>query len=240
LDDGLHSAQFYELREHNLCVSSPKALEIVAEHAAQYARTVHPTTGRHFLWIDDGQPMCRCPKCRELSDSDQALLFENHVLRALRTVDAAATLCHLAYQTTIAPPSHVKPDPGIFLQFAPIERDTSRPLSDAAVSLLPGWRTHGQILELLDANLAVFGRESAQVLDYWLDNARASQWDRAKLRKLPWNKDAFLDDLATLGRRGIRHVRTYAVWFDRDYLHRFGLPPIDEYGRGLTTWRPDS
>ena len=41
-----------------------------------------------------------------------------------------------------------------------IERDTSRPLSDAAASLLPGWRTHGQILELLDANLAVFGRES--------------------------------------------------------------------------------
>ena len=29
-------------------------------------------------------PMCRCPKCRGYSDSDQALIFANHLWRAIR------------------------------------------------------------------------------------------------------------------------------------------------------------
>ena len=41
--------------------------------------------------------MGRCPKCRQFSDTDQALLLENHLLRAIRQVDARATFAHLAY-----------------------------------------------------------------------------------------------------------------------------------------------
>jgi hypothetical protein len=69
--------QGQRVRVHNLCVHSQPALE----KAADYTRLLPSTTGRYFYWIDDGMPMCRCPKCRGYSDSDQALIFANHLWR---------------------------------------------------------------------------------------------------------------------------------------------------------------
>src|SRR5262249_20504031 len=69
----------------NLCVHSKGALETVAENALRIAIELVPTTGRYFLWGDDGASWCRCSKCAGLSDSDQALFLENHVVRALRS-----------------------------------------------------------------------------------------------------------------------------------------------------------
>jgi len=85
----------------NLCVHSQPALDVARERAATYAETLRPTTGRYYFWIDDGQPMCRCPQCWGLSDSDQALILENALLDALRQVDPRATLAHLAYLNTL-------------------------------------------------------------------------------------------------------------------------------------------
>jgi hypothetical protein len=50
---------------------------------------------------------------------------------------------------------------------------------------------------------------------------------------LPWNREVFLDDLETYAARGLRHVTTFAVWLDGDYVARFGEPPLEEYGGGL-------
>src|ERR1043166_6278276 len=44
----------------NLCVHSERALEIVAENAIALSRILRPTTGRYFLWGDDGRGWCRC------------------------------------------------------------------------------------------------------------------------------------------------------------------------------------
>jgi len=221
----------------NLCIHSERALEILCENAAKHAAIVRPTTHRYYYWVDDGQPMCRCPECRGLSDSEQALVVEHRILEALRRDDPEATLCHLAYQKTMQPPTQVKPQPGIFLQFAPIERNTLKPLTDADASLLPGWPSHSQIVQWLDANLDVFGSEGAQVLEYWLDNARHSGWKREQVREVPWDEGTFLEDLRVYAGRGVRHVRTYAVWLDEEYVTQYGLPPFDEYGRGLLRWR---
>ena len=68
----------------NLCVHSSTALDIAAENALKFARSLQPTTGRYFFWGDDGQPWCRCDRCRDLTDSDQSLMFENHLIKALR------------------------------------------------------------------------------------------------------------------------------------------------------------
>jgi hypothetical protein len=228
--------QGQRVRAFNLCVHSKNALDIACENAVQYARQLRPTTGRYFYWIDDGQPMCRCPKCREYSDSDQALLLENRLLDALRRDDPRATLAHLAYARTLRPPSQIKPDPGIFLEFAPITRRYDRPLGDREVR--PGnGPSHGELLDLLDANLAVFGRQGAQVLEYWLDLSRFSGWRREKVQKLPWNREVFLADLRTYAQRGIRHATTFGAWLDGDYVKRFGEPPIDEYAAGLRRWK---
>jgi len=230
-------AQGRRVRDYNLCVSSETALEIVCENAARYTEWLPSTTGRYFYWIDDGQPMCRCPRCRGLSDSDQALLVENRMLSAIRRVDPRATLAHLVYATTLPPPLQVKPAPGIFLEFAPISREYDRPLRqrEAGRDHPP---SHGELLNHLDANLEVFGSDGAQVLEYWLDLSRFSGWKRERVIPLPWHREVFLDDLETYAARGIRHITTFAAWLDGDYVQRFGEPPVEEYGAGLRNFQP--
>jgi len=218
----------------NLCVHSQRALDIVRERAAAYAEVLRPTTGRYFFWIDDGQPMCRCSQCQGFSESDQALILENALLGALRQVDPRATLAHLAYLNTLAAPSQVRPEPGIFLEYAPIMRRHDVPLSQRdACQDRPGAPTHGAQLDALDANLAAFGQEGAQVLEYWLDVSRFSQWRREKVTKLPWDALVLADDLRTYAARGIRCVTSFAVWIDGAYVSRFGEPPIAQYGAAL-------
>jgi len=210
----------------NLCVHSAQALEVVAENAVAIARLLRPTTGRYFYWGDDGRPGCRCKECRELSDSEQALVMENCMAKALRRHDSRAQLAHLAYSTTLAAPRQVKPEPGVFLEYAPIARRYDIPYTE---------QMEGRDgLANLDENLRVFPATSAQVLEYWLDVSRFSKWKRPSVR-LPWRRDVFLDDLETYHQRGIRHVTTFAVYVDADYQQRFGdLTFLDEYGAGLS------
>src|SRR5262249_38461375 len=140
----------------NLCVSSPTALEIVAENAAAIGKALRPTTGRYFLWGDDGRDGCRCPQCRGLSDSDQALLLSNRLLDALHADDPRAQVAHLAYLNTLWPPTQIRPQPGVFLEYAPIRRRHDVPYATQTGSAAPDQ------LEALDANLELFDAESAQ------------------------------------------------------------------------------
>src|SRR5262249_23339716 len=108
--------------DSNCCAHSDRALEIIAENAFEIARPLRPTTGRYFYWSDDGQPWCQCPESRELSPPEQAGLIENRICRALRRHDAEAQVAHLAYLNTLPPPVQTKPEEGIFLEYAPINR----------------------------------------------------------------------------------------------------------------------
>jgi len=215
--------------DFNCCVHSSRAIEVVCENVVKYAGVLRPTTGRYFYWIDDGRAMCQCPRCRVYSDSEQALILENEMLRALRKVDSRATLAHLAYARTMPPPVQVRPAAGIFLEFAPIGRTWSEPISQRQAKE----GQHGRYLDWLDANLGVFGRDNAQVLEYWLDVSLFSSWKRDAKKKLPWRRDVFLQDIATYAARGIRHVTSFAVYVDADYVRQYGEPPLNEYGEGL-------
>ena len=147
--------------------SSKEALEIISENAVKYAKVLTPTTMR-FLWIDDAVPMCHCNQCKNFSDSDQALIIENAMIKALKKEYPNATLAHLAYVNMLTPPTVIKPEPGIFLEFAPIYRRWDRSLNDkSAGKIAPkqgngGFFSHGQTIEQLYANLAVFPVETAQ------------------------------------------------------------------------------
>ena len=221
--------------DSNFCAHSRAAITTVCENAVKYAGLLNPTTGRYFYWIDDARLMCHCPECRRYSDSDQALILENAIVNSLRRhVDPNATLAHLAYTNTLKAPAQVKPEPGVFLEFAPIRRSWSHPLSQREVKRGP--LTHGQQLDLLDANLEVFGNESAQVLEYWLDASMFSGWKRPP-KRLPWYREVFLDDLHTYGRRGIRHITSFGAFIDAQYIQLHGEPPIEEYGKGLHNYR---
>ncbi len=211
----------------NLCVHSPPALEIVTSNAVRLAQQLHPTTSRYFFWGDDGQPWCRCRECRTYSDSEQALLLENHLVAALRQLDPAAQLAHLAYANTLTPPQKVKPAPGVFLEFAPIRRRYDVPYARQT-----GFEAR-DALTALEANLRVFPAATAQVLEYWLDVSRFSQWKRPAVQ-LPWRPDVVAADAQTYAHLGLHHVTTFAVWIDADYVKRFGEPvAIQEYGNAL-------
>jgi hypothetical protein len=214
----------------NLCVHAPSALDIAAENALKFARSLQPTTGRYFFWGDDGQPWCRCDRCRGSTDSDQALMFENHLIKALRRINSKASLAHLAYANTLSPPRTVKPEPGIFLEYAPIKRRYDIPYKQQITPDQP------DALSALDANLKVFPADSAQVLEYWLDVSRFSGWKRPAV-KLPWRRDVLESDLATYGSRGIRHVTSFAVYVDAEYRRMYGEPAfLQGYGETLTTF----
>ncbi|MDD4870301.1 MAG: DUF4838 domain-containing protein, partial [Kiritimatiellae bacterium] len=217
--------------EGNLCVHSARALEIVSSNAVKIARQLKPTTGRYFFWGDDGKPWCRCQQCREYSDSDQALLLENHLVRELRRVDPRAQLAHLAYHNTIKPPTHVKPEPGVFLEFAPIYRRYDMPYVQQNKA------NDKDSCQALVENLKVFPVETAQVLEYWLDASKFSKWKRPSV-KLPWRRDVLIADAEYYARLGVRHVTTFAVYVDADYIKLYGDAfEIQEYGDVLRNQR---
>jgi hypothetical protein len=209
----------------NLCVHSDEALEIVCDNAVVMCKALRPTTHRYFLWFDDGQPGCRCSKCREFSDSEQALIVENRMLAAIRGFDAKARLAHLAYTRTMSPPVKVKPIPGVFLEFAPFTRSYKASLRDPSNS---------RDLEALDANLKVFKAEDARILEYWLDVSLFSSWKKPAV-KLDLDERILRDDLRAYAKRGIRSVTTFAVFIDKDYADRYGDPPIKQYGDALAS-----
>lgn len=217
---------------------STSALDLIAERAVEIARVLKPTTGRYFYWPDDGASWDFSPESQGLNPADQALLVENHILKALRRhVDPGATLSHISYSHTLAAPSRVKPEPGIFLEFAPILRDLGKPIADRTAKTSrphdqhPDPATNGGYLDILEANLALFGADSAQILDYWLDVSLFSRWNKPAV-KLPWNEAVCRADVSTYRQLGIHHITTFATYIDADYVARHGDPQniLNAYG----------
>jgi hypothetical protein len=211
-----------------MCVSSIRALDLAAEKAVAISRVLRPTTGRYFLWGDDGATWCRCPKCKELSDSDQALIVENRLLRSLRGIDGKACLAHLCYENTFPAPAKVKPDLGVFLEFAPLSLYGGKHSKDAD--------GRARAMAILDANLAVFSRDTAQVLEYWLDCSAWSGWKKPAV-ELTFEREGSAADLREYRARGIRHITTFAVYMDAEYAGRYGMGPVREYGNAIMNGR---
>jgi hypothetical protein len=215
----------------NLCVhgGDGRALAIAAQNALALARVLRPSTGRYFLWGDDGAAWCACPECsaKAPTASDQALLLENAIVEALRAVSPQAQLAHFAYAEMLAAPTVVRPRPGIFLEYAPFYRRYDLPLET------PGDATQRAHLAALDANLALFGSDGAQALEYWLDASRFSGWQKPA-RRIPFDESILYDDVRAYRVRGVRHVTTFAVFVDADYVARWGEPPIEAYGAALS------
>lgn len=221
----------------NCCPSSEEALEVIAKNAKKVAKLRQPTNHKHFFWLDDGRPVCQCEKCKELSPSDQALIIENRIIKALREEDPEAMLAHLCYDNTLQAPTKIKAEEGVFLQFAPFYRSWDHPLSEREARREGQKLTHGDYLDALAANLKVFPKETAQVLEYWMDVSLFSGWSKPQ-KRLKWNREVFLKDLETYASFGIHHIMSYAAFIDADYMEMFGdVSFVGEYGSGLHKYR---
>lgn len=223
-------------KDANGCPSSDGALNEVYRNAIDIGRRYASTNHRYYFWLDDGGDICHCPKCKDLNASDQALIFENKAIEALKTIDPEAKLAHLCYSNTLEPPRTVKPHEDIFLEFAPFFRTWDQPLANTWAKGRSGI-THAEYLKQLKANLKVFPAATAQVLEYWMDDSLFSEWDENNLVEVPWSKEIFLKDLETYASHGITNITCYAAYVGPKYVQKFGYPKfLDEYGQGLMNY----
>ena len=225
--------QGVRIDDANGCPSNKDALEIVYQKAQEIGRNYKSTNHKYYFWQDDGGGRCYCPQCKDYNASDQALIYENVCIEALKEIDPDAMLCHLCYATTTEPPKKVKPKDGIFLEFAPFYRNWYYPLKDTWVEGVNGM-THAKYLKSLHDHLEVFPVETAQVLEYWLDDSMWSGWNRSKLKEVPWDINVFQSDLETYAKYGIRHITCYTAYVGPQYVMKFGYPDfLIEYAEGL-------
>lgn len=221
------------VEDANGCPSSEGALAEVRRNAKSIGQRYKPTNNRYYFWLDDGGGVCHCDKCRNLNDADQALVFENAIIEALKEINADALLAHLCYANTVDPPKNVKPHEDIFLEFAPFYRSYEYPLSREWVQGKQGM-THGKYLKSLKEHLKIFPAGTAQVLEYWMDDSLFSGWNPDNLVAVPWNIDVFKDDIDTYASLGIRNIVCYCAYVGPGYVKKFGFPAfLNEYGKGL-------
>ena len=175
---------------------------------------------------DERDAFCHCEKCSKYSPSDQQLIIMNRILAELKKDDPEAELAYLAYFGTLPPPCKVKPDEGIFLEYAPIDRDHHKALSDETNEKNVSQNCH------LPALLDFFGTEKAKVLDYWLDNSLFSNWTRPP-KPFTADKEVVAADFEYYAKLGFRDISTFACYLGADYVELHGDPDITPFAEAF-------
>ena len=206
------------VRDIDFCRTNVAATEIVAERAAELAKKLYRSTDRYYFWLDDNAEPCHCEKCRAISPSDAQLAVMNAIVKRLRKDNPNAKLACLAYQRFIEPPKSVQPEEGIFLEFAPIKRDMSRPASE------------GEELASVDALIEFFGKKDAKVLEYWYDNSLFSKWKKPP-KPFCANNALIRGDIDFYASKGFEHISSFACFLGDDYEELHGDFDVSEFGK---------
>ena len=210
--------------DFNFCVTNLEAMEYVAKGAAALAKRLYRSTDRYFFWLDDvGTAACCCPSCSRYSPSEQQLMVMNRVLQELRKDNPHAQLAYLAYTGCLQAPEKIKPLPGIFLEYAPFNRDFHKPIIDSCPKNTAQW-------EPLEKLLRVFGCGTAKVLDYWLDNSLYSNW--TKPPKPFQTDDAVIQaDFQAYYDAGFRDFSCFACYLGKEYTDLYGEPDLSAFAK---------
>lgn len=213
--------------DFNLCVSNPDALDYVAQRTALLASLLETGSSRYYFWTDDVKNCaCHCPACRKLSPSDQQLKVINAMLAGLKTYDKQAKLCYLAYHDALEVPRIVEPLDGVFLEYAPIQRDFHRPIND------PDCPQNVKEVAPLKELIQFFGAKDSRVLEYWMDNSLFSGW---KKPPKPFTLDAEVmkRDVDFYRSLGLEDLTSFGCYLGPDYEELYGPVSLAEYGRIL-------
>lgn len=202
--------------DHHCCPSNPEAVAYISQRAEELTRIFYTKSGRYHFWTDDvARSMCHCPKCRALSASDQAMLLYNAINAGVRRAHPGAGQCYLAYFDMNEGPKTVKPDEGIYLEYAPMERNLTRPMND------PESEKNVKVTAPLPYLLETFGTKKAQVLEYWLDNSWFSGW-KWPIQRFAYSPDLVALDSAWYEKLGFETMTSFAIFLGKDYYDRFG------------------
>lgn len=211
--------------DHNLCLQSKEALEIVAERSYGLAKILRQKGHRYYLWTDDVEDAwCHCEECEKLSPSDQCLIMAEYILKGLRRYDEKAELCYLAYHAAVVPPTRPIPE-GIFAEYAPIHRDMFTPVTEGENAV------HAETVKDL---LKVFPAENAEILEYWLDVSFYTKWGRLPLIKVPYHENVLKADFEFYKSLGVCAIKTFGAYMNDSYLEEYGDKEIIDYGNLLS------
>ena len=209
--------------DYNFCVSNPAALELIAEHAAELAGALYGSDHNFYFWMDDGRDIhCHCPRCKQLSPSDQQLLVINRMLLEIKKYIPDARMAYLAYVDSIVSPVKVKAEKGVFLEYAPFEKYTAK--GENASNLIQREK------EMIKPLMCFFGDEQKKLLEYWYDNSMFSNWTKPPA-KFVLNKAALKKDVAEYLQLGFDFISTFACFLGEDYEEQYGnvdITPLTE------------
>jgi|LSQX01.3.fsa_nt_gb hypothetical protein len=213
--------------DYNICPSNKQALAYLAERAADLASRLYLSSDSFSFWPDDvSAASCSCSSCTGLSPADQSLILTNTMLEAIKGTRPVARMSYLAYMASLAVPENVKPEPGVFLEYAPIRRNSFLPIND------PDSPENKKETAAITDLLSFFGQRHSRVLEYWLDNSRFSNW-QLPLKELPFNEDLLAADVKFYLEQGFLDLTSFACYLGPDYAASFGQPPIKRYGQLL-------
>ena len=202
----------------NFCVSNQEALDIVAKNAAKLAKLLYGSRPVFYFWLDDATNIhCKCEKCRELSPSDQHLTAVNAMIREIRKEIPDAKLAYLAYMDSLEVPQKVKPEEGIFLEYAPIEK-----YKKAHPDRIEAERN--MLLKQID----FFGLADSKVLEYWLDNSLFSGWKKPPKEFVPDN-ESIKKEVREYADLGFGIVSTFGCFLGEDYEELYGEADISGF-----------
>ncbi|MBQ1217683.1 MAG: DUF4838 domain-containing protein [Clostridia bacterium] len=213
------NAEGQRVCDHNLCASNEAALDLFAQNALALAKKLYKTSDTFYFWMDDVRDgFCHCEKCRRMTPSEQQLTVMNRVIQVLRTEFPNARLAYLAYQICLPCPASVKPAEGIFLEYAPFDRDFDKKAEE-----MP----EDQIKNIKDL-LSYFGKDDARVLEYWYDNSLFSRWKKPPKQMFPKNH-LIPADLAFYRSLGFEDIASFACFLGEDYEALYGDFDLSAY-----------
>lgn len=210
--------------DYNVCASNLEVLELITQKSRELAEIFPSDTHLYHFWIDDVEnACCHCPKCREFSPSDQALMIYNAIAEGVKQADPLGKQCYLAYHEALKAPEKIPPANNIFLEYAPIGRDLTRPINDADCE------KNVREVSPLDGLLEFFGCENTKVLEYWLDNSLLSNW-RQPIQPFTLTPEIIKQDVAFYHSLGIKNITTFACYLGEEYVQQNGdVPDITGY-----------
>jgi hypothetical protein len=112
------------------CTSNPEAVNFVTRGVLDYLKS-HPEIEVFQLWPPDGADWCTCEPCKALGEpADRQALLVNHVQGVLAKERPNVRLEIIAYSKALLPPTKVKLDPRILVDYCPINQSFEVPIND--------------------------------------------------------------------------------------------------------------
>jgi len=116
----------------SLCMTNPKAREIMVNAIAEYCKE-KPDINYLHVWLSDGfKNLCECENCRDIMPSDQYIVLLNEIDEKLTKEGIDTKIVFLIYHELLWKPEKesIKNPDRFVMMFAPISRGYAAPINN--------------------------------------------------------------------------------------------------------------